>query len=57
MSIKDGNCPVCGGECVDGDGVDVNSPNCSQECTCENGHVWYDVYELIRQDVIEEPEE
>lgn len=42
-------CPICGDFVDDGDGVEIDGEYAYQDCRCVNGHVWRDVYKLVRQ--------
>jgi hypothetical protein len=53
----DGKCPVCGGDCTDAGSFNVDHLVCEQQCSCENGHTWFDRYELVGSEVVDESTE
>ena len=49
-------CPVCGTKNIEGYEFDVDRNAAYQRCTCANGHVWYDKYQVVEQLIIEDGE-
>jgi len=43
----DGNCPKCGQPSSDAGSLTVDNTSCLQLCHCENGHSWWDTYNLV----------
>lgn len=56
MELIIDRCPVCGTKDIDGYEFDVDVKAAYQRCTCANGHVWYDKYQVVEQLIIEDGE-